>query len=119
MFYIYRNLHTGGFSVRTGGYVIHRTNHALATGVNFKVNPGGRKRVLEHKSKNVHAFVVSNQCRVFDDKYLAVDSAKTDWGILPSISYNPYLADHFVCNGKPIYKADRVLFLDGKCYLID
>jgi len=109
-YYIYRNLHTGGFSVRYKGEVIDRPNVFGADGVTFKVNEGGRQRVIKEKKKNVHAFVVA-------DKYSEFCHAPVDGTSL--ITYNPYVADYFTCEGNRIDSAKEVTFFHGKCYLIE
>ena len=56
---VYRNLRAGGYSVlnpRTGRVVGH-ASAVLLTAARFIVREGGRKRVLEERRKNVHAFV--------------------------------------------------------------
>ncbi len=113
-YYIYRNLHTGGFSVKYKGRVIDRLNTMRATGVTFKVSEKGRQKVISEKRKNVHAFVVA-------DKY-----TKERWPIVPvimdvddsiKIRYNPYKGAHFTCNGFDIHSAREVVFQNGYCLL--
>ena len=60
-YYIYRNLRTGGFSVRHRGLVIDRLNTFVAEDVEFKVNEKGRQQVIKDHQKNVHAFVVADK----------------------------------------------------------
>lgn len=110
-YYIYRNLHTGGFSIKHHGRVIDRGNFLVAEGVTFKVNELGRQRVIREKRKNVHAYTV---CDKYKDAGFTVLLDN-----LPVITYNPYVAGEFTCNGKTIEKANAVLFKDGRCYLID
>jgi len=108
-YYIYRNLRTGGFSIKFRGKVIDRDDWFEATNVTFKVNEVSRQRVIFEKQKNVHAFVVA-------DRYLFTDTKVDNQKI---ISYNPYKLAHFVCDGQKIENAKRVLFRHGKCYLLD
>jgi len=110
-YYVYRNLHTGGFSVKFRGRVIDRDNFFLGVGVTFKVNEAGRQRVIKDKKKNVHAYSVC-------DKYtFAVNKDVDKIDKLKVISYNPYASAQFMCEGKPIEKTNSVLFYKGKCYL--
>lgn len=111
-YYIYRNLHTGGFSVRYKGRVVERSNCLVGNDVVFKVSESGRQRVLLEKRKNVHAYSVCENC------VLAPSPSQRMIDMLKIITYNPYIAGHFLCNGKEITKADQILFYDGKCYLI-
>jgi len=108
-YYIYRNLRTGGFSVRHQGIVIDRAVYCRATGVVFKVNESGRQRVISEKRKNVHAFAIADEY-LFTHSVVSVDN-------LPIITYNPYVSDKFTCNGIPIEYANAVIFKSGKCYL--
>ncbi len=110
-YYIYRNLHTGGFSIKLRGRVIDRDNWFIADGVTFKVNESGRQRVITEQRKNVHAFIVA-------DKYtFAGNTDKIDR--LEVITYNPYVHSYFTCNGKEITHARKVIFKQGKCYLLE
>ena len=108
-FYVYRNLHTGGFSIRYRGIVIERSNNFIAKNISFKVNETGRLRVIAEGRKNVHAYTVC-------DKYTLVRKRSIEK--LKPISYNPYNLNQFTCNGVPIKSASKLLFQDGKCYLV-
>lgn len=108
-YYIYRNLHTGGFSVKLRGRVVDRQHGLTAYNVTFKVNESGRQRVIKEKKKNVHAFVV---CDKYNYRY------DTPVDKLEVITYNPYVAANFVCSGRQITEAKEVMFLNGKCYLL-
>lgn len=112
-YYVYRNLHTGGFSIKLRGKVIDRDNFFLGVGVTFKVNDGGRQRVIKDKKKNVHAYSVCDKYTFAANK----DADKVDK--LHVITYNPYASAQFMCNGKIIEKANSVLFYNGKCYLYE
>jgi hypothetical protein len=107
--YIYRNLRTGGFSVRHRGRVIERISEGVAFDVMFKVNEIGRQRVLLERQKNVHSFVVAAG--------LARKTDRSHEG-LTEIKYNPYKQNCFTVDGEPIQRAAAVLFKDGRCYLI-
>lgn len=112
-YYIYRNLRTKGFSVRYRGKVIDRLFTFAAEGVELKVNELGRQRVIKERQKNVHAFVVA-------DKYITKKYPILKGNLLDNerrITYNPYNAAYFVCNGKRIEKAKKVVFQNGLCLL--
>lgn len=112
-YYIYRNLRTGGFSVKYRGRVVDRDNFFIGKNVTFKVNETGRQRVIREKQKNVHAYSVVERYMFAANKDLdLVDS-------LPVIAYNPYTAAYFTCNGNKITEANKVLFHNGRCYLLD
>ena len=108
-YYIYRNLHRNLFSIRLRGRVTDRGDEFIAENVIFKVNESGRQRVLKEKKKNVHAFCVS-------DKYYP---HKTSVDRYRTITYNPYVASYFTCDGKRIDSASKIYFRSGKCYLIE
>lgn len=109
-YYIYRNLHTKGFSVKYKGIVIARDDYFIGENVVFKVSEAGRQRVLVEKTKNVHAYAVC-------DKYSSAGSNE-EIDINRIVSYNPYTAAHFVCDNKKIENAEQVIFAKGKCYLL-
>lgn len=109
-YYVYRNLHTGGFSIKLRGKVIDRDNLFIAENVIFKVNELGRNRVLCEKKKNVHAYVVCDKY-TFAGNNECIDN-------LPVITYNPYKLANFVCGSVVITSAQKVLFKNGKCYLL-
>lgn len=110
-YYIYRNLRTGGFSIRRRGRVVdHLNQHSLtAENVTFKVNEKGRQRVLREKQKNVHAYIVCDVYKLFGRE--EVDGLNT-------IIYNPYVVSSFTCGGMPITNARKVICRSGKCYLV-
>lgn len=108
MFQIYRNLHQGlKFSIRERGRVIERLTDFVAYNVRFQVGEGGRQRVLRERRKNVHAFVTCEEWLQEQINTLG-----------PVLTYNPYLAGTFMCEGSPIYSAQKVAFTGGKCYFI-
>ena len=109
-YYIYRNLHTGGFSVRYRGRVVDRLHIFTAMNVQFKVNESGRQRVIKEGRKNVHAFVVA-------DKYKGLINKGYELDKLSKIAYNPYTDAQFMCNGKEINTAKEVVFRNGRCFL--
>ncbi len=109
MFYIYRNLHRGAmFSIREHGIVVDRLEDLVAYNCVFKVNEKGRQRALREKQKNVHAFVVAASFLPY----------RVDTSVLKAITYNPYLADTFMCDGEPINTAPTVAFSGGRCFLL-
>lgn len=88
---VHRNLHTGGYSVvaREGdeyGRVIDHVDTYHLRDVSLDVQPGGRKRVLRDKRKNVHAFVVGER----------IEASMAPTGGWVEATYNPYKYDSFV-----------------------
>lgn len=114
-YYIYRNLRTKGFSVRHNGKVIDRLHTLSADGVIFKVNELGRQSVIKRRQKNVHAFVVADKYTV--KNYPALTPAQVD--SLGRVTYNPYLHTQFMCNNRKIDTAKKVMFQNGKCFLVE
>ena len=86
---------------RSNRKVVDRVQTAHVKDVKFVVQPAGRKRVLEEKRKNVHAFI---RGELTDDRFMAVGLVK--------VIYNPYEYNHFIRtdNGEAIYEWDNVLF---------
>lgn len=63
---IYFNIHKKLFSIqektKKGWRVISHKDSLLLKDVEFKVYSRGRERVLREKRKNVHAFVIGEEC---------------------------------------------------------
>ena len=101
---VYYNLHKKCLSVRKRGLVVDHVNSILLKNARFVVQPAGRKRVLEEKRKNVHAYIKGERVAVasFDGKS-------------ERITYNPYKHKSFVSieTGKPVYKKD-IVSIDGR-----
>jgi len=84
---VYWNLHKNIFSVRHKGKVIDHVEKLLIRYPTFVVQQGGRRRVLETKQKNVHAFVRGYFFH-FDQEPIADN--------VEQVTYNPYKYDSFV-----------------------
>lgn len=82
---VYRNLHTGTWSVRHRGRVIARLPEVWIRDCTLVVQPGGRRRVLNSRQKNVHAFV---RGKFSEPPYVR-------HAMIP-FTYNPYVSDSFV-----------------------
>ena len=93
---------------RSNRKVVDRVQTAHVKDVKFVVQPAGRKRVLEEKRKNVHAFI---RGELTDDRFMAVGLIK--------VIYNPYESDHFIRTdtGEAIYEWDNVLFTIHGAYI--
>jgi len=106
--FVYRNLHTGTWSVRQGGKVRVHTDYILLRQVKFVVNQSGRARVLKDKRKNVHAFV-----RGLPTIPSVIDRLETECD-LGEAHYNPYLYSTFVDHcGKELDSADFCDMMSG------
>jgi len=86
---VYYNLHKHTFSLQSRskdsyGRVLEHTDHVILKNVKFTVREAGRKKVLDEKQKNVHAFAVG-------EVVSAVDTRATE----RAVSYNPYRGAYF------------------------
>ena len=104
---VYRNLHKKCLSVQdSNGIVIGHVQTIVLKNVKFVVRPAGRRKVLETKRKNVHAFAVGEVVSFQD--HTAVMQYNNP------VRYNPYVADTFLVRPKgaireyPIYESNLV-----------
>lgn len=89
---VYRNLHTGLWSVKQGVVKFH-TSFISLRNVQFCVNEKNRQKVLRERRKNVHAYVQG---------YLSGD------GVIvraKPIHYNPYKYDSFMSEDNRVCSA--------------
>lgn len=104
---VYRNLRTGGFSIRHKGRVIAREKTIVLTDVKFVVSQASRQRVLNQKKRNVHAILrgtlVSTGAMI---PYESFDGEGY---------YNPYKHDSFIDkdSGVKLEGANMVLLHDN------
>jgi sporulation protein YlmC with PRC-barrel domain len=97
---VYRNLHKQMLSVMDKtGRVIGHVHEIVLKDASFIVRPAGRKKVLETKRKNVHAFVRG--------QVVGFVSAQQDGDI--RVSYNPYRAGTFMNGDSPVYSSPFVV----------
>lgn len=99
---VYRNLHTGNWSVRLcGGRVIAHLDEVTLRDARFVVREGGRQKVLRERRKNVHAFVRGFIAEAGEDG--------------EAVSYNPYRGPSFYLKGneQPVSRAGVVRLGQG------
>lgn len=86
---VYFNLHTQLFSMKDAetGLVLGHGTGIMLEFVEFKVQQGGRERVLRDKQKNVHAFVIGT--------YIGTCEAEKMTFPMRDAYYNPYKQDSF------------------------
>jgi hypothetical protein len=94
---IYKNLHNGKWSVRDrhNGRVVAHVDECAVRNAQFIVQTAGRRRVLDERRKNVHAFVRGDLIMVSR----AIDAfiGMLNPCALPSpVTYNPYKYSSFV-----------------------
>lgn len=101
---VYRNLHKKCWSIRDKKTkkVIGWKDQVLVLRPKLVVKQGGRARVLREKRKNVHAWV---------EGILLADAPFWDPGYQTSVTYDPYLHEHFVERGScfPVYEGNLAL----------
>ena len=85
---VYWNLHEDCYSIRVKGKVVQHARQLIVENPTFVVQPAGRKRVLETRRKNVHAFVRGDVTVVRHQPRRPAGSV--------SVTYNPYESDAFV-----------------------
>lgn len=98
---VYKNLHTGTYSVRHKGRVIDHPTRLTLWNVTFAVQPAGREKVRREGRKNVHAFVRGE----------LADPGLRFMEPPVRVSYNPYENDTFVdkATGAPVETAEAAL----------
>jgi hypothetical protein len=101
----YYNLHKHCLSVRHKGLVVNHAQEIALENVKFVVSQAGRRRVLEEKRKNVHAFVRGEIREMsFADR--------NAWGHV--IKYNPYKYSSFVTKNEIPVKGAKMVAIFGK-----
>jgi hypothetical protein len=116
-YYIYRNLHTGTFSLKYKGKVILHPDCILLNKPEFKVSEKGRQRVLKEKRKNVHA-TVSGTSYLIGSKIEKI--FKDNINELTEVIYDPYKMDSFIIkdtNKKIAEYYNPVLLYKNRIYL--
>jgi hypothetical protein len=110
LYYLYRNLHTGTFSLKHQGKVISRPSTVVMDDCVFKVSEKGRQRVLDEQVKNVHAMI---GCQSYREN--VVVAAPTTW---EELHYDPYKTPNFCIKstGEPIESAKQVYGFENKIY---
>lgn len=98
---VYRNLNKKCLSVQSwvagkGWRVTDHVQHIFLDNASFKVSQAGRRRVLDQKRKNVHAFIIGD--RVGQPK-------KTP---TKQVRYNPYVSSSFFHVDNPMRRPIKV-----------
>lgn len=96
---VYRNLHTGGWSVRHKGRVISHVDSCALADVSFHVGAAARARVAAGAHRSVHAWAVGE----------LLSSAPA--GELVCVTYRPHERDCF-------YRRDTGARVDGAAYAL-
>ena len=107
------------YSVRgSDGLVKKHLCHFVLHDCTFRVSDKGNERVRDEQRKNVHAYIQGREGWNEEEKrweYIGPDCSYVADGVV-TITYDPYKYKTFVRvdTGKPIYKADMVVFGCGE-----
>ena len=106
---VYFNLHTFKFSVvdRSNGRVAYHADSLTMVDVTFVVQPAGRKRAVQQKKRNVHAYA---RGRVLKVNY-PTDLQPSD--TLDSVRYNPFRSDKFLNDDSDPIANARIAYLQS------
>ena len=109
---VYYNLHKHTFSVRYEGKVVMHADFVKLGDVEFRVRQGGKEKVRDEKSKNVHAFVIGKLLDYCEYPCEDMPSPSSD----KVVTYNPYKHDTFVFKNteEPVYRAQEVDMINSK-----
>ena len=109
---VYYNLHKHTFSVQKNGLVVLHADYIKLEEVEFRVRQGGKEKVRQEKSKNVHAFVIGNLLDFC--QYPCDDIPEEPAGDV--VTYNPYKYDTFVYRDtkEPVLFAKEVDMINSK-----
>lgn len=99
---VYRNLHSGCFSVKQGSKVVFHAKVIDLKNVTFRVNEKARQRVIAKRRKEVHAYVDGFLC----EPDFSIDNPR-------EVYYNPYTTSKFTIKGsdEPCESADYCMMI--------
>jgi len=112
-FYLYRNLRTGGFSIKHRGLVCDRGDIFKMHNVEFHVSDAGSSRAKKTQQRNVHAYMVAEEYEKLEG---AIYHADPD---LIRVTYHPFKHDTFVVadTGEPILHANYAIAIKGQVFI--
>lgn len=118
-FYIYRNLHKGGFSVKHKGLVVDRLDNFTADDVEFRVSQAGQSRAKRESRRNVHAYLVCENYQPLKWKPDTFKNHIAENNMVP-VYYHPLRTQSFVVAGTdtPISASEHVVAFDGKAFIV-
>ena len=121
-YYVYRNLHKGGFSIKHRGKVVARPKYFHLFDPELRVSEASQARARREGQRNVHAYVVGTDFMEFHeplgpDPYGNFVFAGKEY---QELYYNPYKYDTFVDaeTRKPVTELKAVLFEGNKAYYV-
>jgi hypothetical protein len=100
---VHVNLHRGDFSVvdPKASRVIAHVQDITLTGVEFRVQPGGLRRIRKQGRREVCAYALG---------IVAALNSHPDLAGRDRVTFHPFRAGTFTCNGQPIFHAPEVVF---------
>ena len=109
---VYYNLHKHTFSVRYEGKVVMHADVVKLGDVEFRVRQGGKEKVRDEKSKNVHAFVIGTLLEYCEYPCFGIPEPPSEY----VVTYDPYKYDSFVnkFTKEPVYFATEVDMINSK-----
>lgn len=112
-FYLYRNLRTGGFSIKHRGLVCDRGDVFEMHNVEFHVSDAGSDRAKKTQQRNVHAYMVAETYEKLKGVVWHEDSE------LIRVTYHPFKHHTFVIadTEEPILHANYAIAIKGKVYI--
>ncbi len=112
-FYLYRNLRTGGFSIKHLGLVCDRGDIFEMHNVEFHVSDAGSNRAKKEQRRNVHAYMVAEEYTKLDGAVWHEDKD------LIRVTYHPFKDDTFVIadTSEPILHANYAIAIKGRVYI--
>jgi len=112
-FYLYRNLRSGGFSIKHRGLVCDRGDIFKMFNVEFHVSEAGSQRAKDANQRNVHAYMVAEEYEKLEGVIYHADSE------LIRVTYHPFKDKTFIIadTGEPILSADYAIALKGQVFV--
>lgn len=121
-YYAYRNLNTGGFSIKQKGIVCERTMVFVMTNAEFRVSEAGRQRAIRDQQRNVHAYVCADSYESYeldDDRTMSIGINVLNNELFTEVTYNPFYLDSFVTADKkiPVTTSEFIVAIQDKVYM--
>lgn len=90
---VYWNIPKKCFSIRSKGKVVDHRSFLIMKDCEYHVNENGRKKVIETKRKNVHAYIKGTLLEESSSEYLQIATEALFHKSF--IEYNPYVHTKF------------------------
>lgn len=117
-FYTYRNLNAGGFSIKHRGKVVERSGGdawVLVANPEFRVSAATSAKIKQTRTRQVHAYVVSNEFMRGNAKIPQKFLDNT-----PTLKYNPHRDTEFsLTDGSDLTTVKCVVFYNNNAYAVN